>query len=148
MGVSNLRILVVEDYEDAAVAQAELLRAWGHRVCVATDALVALILARDFQPDVVLLDIQLSDKSGIVRELRSKVTRPIDIVALTGLASEEARGSSAAGMDYVFLKPLRAESLREVLMLASRRNPMPSRRGRLLKKQRSISLSSLAQRRA
>jgi DNA-binding response OmpR family regulator len=135
--MSRLRVLVVEGYEDAAFAHAGVLRAWGHRVCVANDGRVALVLAQDFQPDVVLLDIQLTESDGyqVARDLRARIAKTIDIVGLTAL-ERDVRAAASAGIGYVLAKPLRIESLRDVLGLVARRNPVPSLKRRLWRDQR------------
>ena len=50
----TLRVLIVDDYREAADSQAMLLRLWGHEVRVAYNGPAALALARVWQPDVVL----------------------------------------------------------------------------------------------
>ena len=52
-------ILVVEDEKDTADSLARLLRLGGHRVQVAYTGAVAVLLAKQQQPDVVLLDLGL-----------------------------------------------------------------------------------------
>jgi CheY-like chemotaxis protein len=55
----TLRILVVEDYADAAESLALLLRLEGHKVTVASDGPSALRKAEQHPPDVALLDLGL-----------------------------------------------------------------------------------------
>ncbi len=67
------RVLVVDDNVDAAQTLAELLELWGHEVHVALDGPDALEAARDYRPDVVLLDIGLPTLDGyqVARRLRA-----------------------------------------------------------------------------
>ncbi len=67
-----LRILVVEDNPDGAESLRLLLGLYGHRAEVAGDGAAALAAARQFSPDVVLLDIGLPGMDGyeVARRLR------------------------------------------------------------------------------
>src|SRR5262245_64159712 len=59
-----LRVLVVDDYPDTAESLSTLLRTDGHEVRTALDGGNALRIARDWPPDVVLLDLGLPGLSG------------------------------------------------------------------------------------
>src|SRR5260370_2148392 len=54
-----LRVLMVEDYPDAATSTVEILRLSGHEVRLAVDGPAALEAALADEPDVVLLDLGL-----------------------------------------------------------------------------------------
>ena len=53
------RVLVVDDNEDIALSSSLLLKLQGHEVAVAFDGRTALEVAREFRPDVALLDVGL-----------------------------------------------------------------------------------------
>lgn len=59
-----LRILLVDDNVDAAESQGVLLELRQHVVRVAHTGREALLVARDFAPQVALLDLRLPDTSG------------------------------------------------------------------------------------
>jgi CheY-like chemotaxis protein len=123
---SRLRILVVDDYPDAALASCELLELLGHEARYALDGRSALeVMASDFHPDVVILDIGLPDISGL--ELAPRVRalagdRPIVIAALTGWGQPADRErSAAAGFDRHFVKPTNLATIREIIAIATAR---------------------------
>ena len=70
------RILVVDDNVDAAKSLGMLLSLYGQEVRVANDGPEALIVAAEFRPDVVLLDIGMPRMDGnqVVRHLRSALS--------------------------------------------------------------------------
>ena len=101
------RVLVVDDYEDTAKAFAMLLEQLGHDVRIATSGREALAVARAFEPDLVLLDIQLPDLVGyeVAERLRADAgSRPLGLIALTGLNTRQQ--CLAAGFDAYALKPV------------------------------------------
>jgi CheY-like chemotaxis protein len=81
----------------------------GFDVKVANEGMAALQIARDFRPDVVLLDIGLPGMNGfeVANSLREDpVTREALLVALTGYGEAESRLRSArAGFDFHMVKP-------------------------------------------
>jgi CheY-like chemotaxis protein/anti-sigma regulatory factor (Ser/Thr protein kinase) len=104
------RVLVVEDNPDAAEAMRMLLVQLGHIVASAASGLEALERARDFRPEVVLLDIGLPGLDGyeVARTLRSyDETRRARVIAVTGYGQPADRErSSAAGFDHHLVKPV------------------------------------------
>jgi PAS domain S-box-containing protein len=84
----NRRILIVDDNAGAAQMLALLLSRLGsHETEVVHDGVAALAAAREFLPEVILLDIGLPGKDGyqVARELRAMPrVRDALLVALTG----------------------------------------------------------------
>jgi PAS domain S-box-containing protein len=114
----HLRILVVDDNVDAANALAELLSADGHAVRTAYDGRGALGTVREFQADVILLDIGLPDVDGyeVAREVRRQAEVQPTIVAITGYGEEDARArGKQAGFDHHLLKPVAIDALKLLL---------------------------------
>ena len=86
------RILIVEDNPVSLTLLKQLLKAHGYEVLGTPEGLQALDLARDEQPDLILMDIRLPDISGleVTRLLKQDVrTKTIPIIAVTALASPE-----------------------------------------------------------
>ncbi|MCY0987689.1 ATP-binding protein [Nannocystis sp. ILAH1] len=113
------RILVVDDNPDVAMALQMLLEAHGTAVRVAHDGADALLAARDFQPEVVLLDIGLPDMDGyeVARRLRREpgMDRAL-VIAVTGYGQDDARRrSQEAGFDWHLVKPVTMEDLEAAL---------------------------------
>src|SRR6185369_16571862 len=116
------KVLVVEDNAANMTLAIFLLQSAGHAVLSATDAEAGLTLARDEQPDLILMDIQLPGMDGLeaTRLLkRDDATRGIPVIALTALAmkGDEAR-IRAAGCDGYIAKPL---AYKEFLAIVSDR---------------------------
>jgi CheY-like chemotaxis protein len=116
---SALRILIVDDNEDSADSLSTLMRLSGNEVRTATDGLAALATARDFSPNVVLLDIGLPGISGyeVAERLREQFDRSrLLLVAMTGYGQDDdRRRSREAGFDAHLVKPIDLDSLRAVL---------------------------------
>ena len=105
---SGLRVLVVDDNEDAAESLATLLQQAGHQVSVAHEGGTALAIAESERPRVVFLDIGLPGMDGyeICKQLRRAGHDDALIVALTGYGQEEDRARTrAAGFDGHLVKP-------------------------------------------
>ncbi len=115
----GLRILVVDDSEDAARMSAMLLRSWGHEVRVAYDGPSSLERAIGFQPDVILLDIGLPGMDGfeVARHVRGLPhLEGVRLVALTGYGRDtDRRRSEEAGFDLHLVKPVEPADLKALL---------------------------------
>jgi two-component system, cell cycle response regulator DivK len=104
------RVLVIEDNAANMRLSTFLLEQEGHVVLPATDAEIGLTMARDEQPDLVLMDIQLPGMDGLEATALLKadaVTRAIPVIALTALAMKgDEQRIRAAGCDGYIAKPL------------------------------------------
>ncbi|HEY0064449.1 MAG TPA: ATP-binding protein [Telluria sp.] len=114
-----LRLMVVDDNQDAANALAILLEMEGHSVAVEHDPQRALARAAQFCPHACLLDIGLPGMDGyeLARRLRaSEATAGATFIALTGYRNKYGRETSvSAGFDYYFVKPAKTCELMTVL---------------------------------
>ena len=113
------RLLIADDLKDSADSLALLLRMKGHEVTTAYDGEAALLVAQEFKPDVILLDIGMPKRNGYdaCRQLRREPwTKGMYIVALTGWGQEEDRQRArAAGFDHHIVKPVDPEELNRLL---------------------------------
>lgn len=106
---NGLRVLLVDDNIDAAIAGAALLEAMGHTVQVAHSAAEALAAARQRLPEVAILDIGLPDMDGYA--LASALRQLADgaqlrLVALTGYGQkEDIERALNGGFDLHLTKP-------------------------------------------
>ena len=103
------RVLVVEDNELNLKLLKDLLEYQGYRVITTRLGEPALGLARQYKPDLILMDIQLPDISGMEATQRLKSdeeTRDIPIIAVTAFAmsGDEAK-ILASGCDGYIAKP-------------------------------------------
>jgi len=111
------RILVIEDEADIQQVLEYNLRQAGHEVLSATRGKEGLRLARDRQPNLVLLDLMLPDLAGmeICRTLKDdpKLRRiPVLMVTARGEEIDRVVGFELGADDYV-TKPF---SIRELLL--------------------------------
>jgi PAS domain S-box-containing protein len=113
------RILVVDDNVDAAITISALLKAWGHDIHLAHNGPAAIQIAREFRPEIILLDIGLPGMSGydVARELRADpLHRGVLITALTGYGQAEDKARShEAGFDYHMMKPPEMSTLQAIV---------------------------------
>jgi two-component system cell cycle response regulator DivK len=105
-------ILIVEDNAFNLKLLDDLLQAAGYNTLKATDGRQALQLTRQFQPDVILMDIGLPDMSGIdvTKEIRaSDELKDIPVIAVTAYAAPEDEAAiRRAGCDDYMAKPISA----------------------------------------
>jgi signal transduction histidine kinase/DNA-binding response OmpR family regulator len=113
------RILVVEDQPALARVTVALLKKLGHDVRAAADGPEALLAVREYNPEVVLLDIGLPGMDGyeVARCLRSEMGSEAPmLVAMTGYGQHEVnRHARRAEFDHHLVKPADMGLLRELL---------------------------------
>jgi PAS domain S-box-containing protein len=115
--ITARRVLIVDDNIDAAATLNELMRSLGHATQVVHDGQQALLIAEQFKPDVVLLDIGLPGMNGyeVARRLRQG-GRAMKIIAITGWGTETDRSRSAeAGFDRHLVKPVDESELQRLI---------------------------------
>jgi two-component system cell cycle response regulator DivK len=105
------KVLVVEDNPGNMRFTTFLLRSVGHTVLGAATAEAGLALARDEQPNLILMDIQLPGMDGLEATgllKRADATRSIPVIALTALTMKgDEERIRAAGCDGYIAKPMR-----------------------------------------
>ena len=102
------RILVVEDQEDNRQILRDLLGSTGYEMVEAENGEDALTVAAAEQPDLILMDIQLHDVSGleVTRRLRGDDRcKRIPIIAVTAMGWHE-REALDSGCDAYISKPI------------------------------------------
>jgi two-component system cell cycle response regulator DivK len=108
-------VLVVEDNELNLRLLEALLEIGGYATLTTGAGETALDIARAEQPDLILMDIQLPDISGIeaIRRLKSdEQTVAIPIIAVTAFAmSPDKSNILSAGCDAYITKPFRSAEL-------------------------------------
>jgi two-component system, cell cycle response regulator DivK len=103
-------ILIVEDNELNMRLLNDVLEAHGYAIIKTGNGEEAIELARREQPDVILMDIQLPDISGLEATRRLKEdpsTRSIPIIAVTAFAmSGDEKRIRDSGADAYVPKPI------------------------------------------
>ncbi|MBN3907616.1 MAG: response regulator [Nostoc sp. NMS1] len=112
-------ILVVEDHDDSLLLISYALESMGCRFICQTDCSATVLVAKEYQPDLILLDILLPGLSGIdvVRHLKQEpLTCTIPAIAVTALATREDRERIfKAGFDDYISKPYMIEDLEAII---------------------------------
>jgi CheY-like chemotaxis protein len=110
------RILVVDDDTSNSELARKILCASGYDVLLAYDGQQAINMAVDTLPDLILMDLSLPGIDGweAVQQIRTKVARPIPILALTAHAMQGDREQAlAAGCTEYLAKPYKPVELRD-----------------------------------
>jgi two-component system alkaline phosphatase synthesis response regulator PhoP len=85
------KILIVDDEPDAIeFVEAVLSELVGLTTISANNGMMGLDMARDYKPDLIILDIQMPGMNGfqVFKELKKEtITRNIPIIMLTGIAT-------------------------------------------------------------
>ena len=120
---SHRRVLVVDDYPEAADALQMLMNADGFECRALDDPFAACDMAREWQPFAVVLDIKMPGLDGLelARRLRAHPdTTHMLLVACTAFASRDDRAHArAVGFDAHCAKPLTPQRLLRVLESAA-----------------------------
>ncbi len=115
----GLRLLVVDDNQDAAISLATLLRLQGHDVRVAHDGAAALEAAQTLRPALIFLDLGMPRMDGYEVARRIRTTPGLEgtvLAALTGWGQQEDRRRTAeAGFDHHLVKPPEPKALERLL---------------------------------
>ena len=101
-------ILIVEDNEKNMKLARDILRAKGYAVLEAVNGLDGVKLALEHKPDLVLMDIQLPDISGVealARIRASGASVPVLAVSASVMPDEQQRIVSS-GFDAFIAKPI------------------------------------------
>ena len=116
---ASRRILVVDDNADSAEMMRAVLELDGHDVRVAYDGPSAVKSAKDFQPEVALLDIGLPGMDGyeVAQALRADAgTRRAQLIAVTGWGQEDDRKRARQhGFDAHLTKPADPDLIRQLV---------------------------------
>jgi len=107
------RILVVDDEPSVSDLLAYNLHKAGYETLLAADGHEALRLARQYNPDLVLLDLMLPEVDGldVCRELRRTSDMPVIMLTARGEEIDRVVGLELGADDYIS-KPF---SMRELL---------------------------------
>jgi two-component system, cell cycle response regulator DivK len=109
------RILIVEDNKLSLTLLNDFLKVQGYEILKTSEGWEAINLARDKQPDLILMDIRLPDISGfdVTRLLkRDDKTKSIPIIAVTVFAtSGDESKALESGCDGYITKPVIIDNL-------------------------------------
>ena len=109
------RILIVEDDRLSMTLLSDFLSAHGYSALKTSEGLEAINLARDEQPDLILMDIRLPGISGfeVTRLLKQdNQTKAVPIIAVTAFATlgDETKALESGCAAYI-TKPVNVDEL-------------------------------------
>jgi len=106
------KVLVVDDSREMNLFLARLLQSEGFLVSTVSDPREAMAVFEAFQPDLVLLDLNMPYLSGweICRKMKARRPVPVIIFSVRDAESDIARGFEAGADDYL-IKPFELPDL-------------------------------------
>jgi signal transduction histidine kinase/DNA-binding response OmpR family regulator len=109
----KMRVLAAEDNKTNQLVFSKMVKELQIELQFASNGLEAVALFREFQPDLIFMDISMpemdgKEATGEIRKIESQTGGHVPIVALTAHAmAGDSDGILAAGLDYYMTKPLR-----------------------------------------
>ena len=126
-GASRKRILIIEDNPLNMKLFSAMVGSQGYDVLQAGDGRAALDLARRHHPNLIIMDLQLPDMSGldVTRMLKADDdTRDIAIIATTAYALRgDEEKIHASGCDGYMAKPIAVSNLLDLIDALITRSP-------------------------
>jgi DNA-binding response OmpR family regulator len=115
----SLRVLVVDDNQDAANSLGILLKLWGHSVEVAYRGDTGLALARTFEPQAIILDISMpgmhSGKVAATLRRHAVFASALIVAASAHQADDERLDGDRHHFDAFIGKPYNLSELENLL---------------------------------
>jgi len=118
-GVMTKTVLIVEDNELNMKLFNDLLEAHGYATLQAREGMIALELAREHRPDLILMDIQLPEVSGleVTKWLKEdEELSSIPVIAVTAFAMKgDEEKIREGGCEAYIAKPISVASFLETV---------------------------------
>ena len=116
MGVMK-KVLVVEDYADVRKIMKILISRRGYEVVEATDGYDAVEKAKQYNPDLILMDLAMPIMDGVTATQIIRETDAFQKTPIIGLTAYAAYNEEAleAGCNEVINKPLEFENIGPLL---------------------------------
>lgn len=113
--MANKKVLIIDDHADTRLVVSARLKKHRYDAVCAADAVQALTVARQTQPDVILLDLGLPGVNGflVLERLKAITTLsaiPVIIMTVDDSPESELRGLEG-GAVAVLRKPVQEEAL-------------------------------------
>ena len=129
MDDSNIKILLVDDESDILDFVSYNLKSEGYKVTTAASGKAGVAKAKEFKPDLILLDVMMPEMDGIqacdqIRKLPGLENTIIAFLTARGEDYSQIAGFEAGADDYI-TKPVRPKVLISRLKALLRRRPVP-----------------------
>ena len=117
-----LKLLIVEDYELILNEMADNLATHGYTVFKALTGRAAINIIKEQSPQIIILDLNLKDMSGLdVLRVAKALNPKTCVIVLTGFDVETIREKSfQQGADYFLVKPIPLAKLKEFIAQAAK----------------------------
>jgi len=117
--MTQKKVLIIEDEEDAAELFAEMMRVSGFQVSITSKSKPAISIMNEDKPDLVLLDIMMPDVSGldILREMRQDDNLsdvPVILITAKSMPADIKKGMEAGASTYL-TKPVGFQELKDAV---------------------------------
>ena len=129
MDNSNIKILLVDDEPDILDFVSYNLKSEGYKVATAASGKAGVAKAKEFKPDLILLDVMMPEMDGIeacdqIRRLPGLEDTIIAFLTARGEDYSQVAGFEAGADDYI-TKPVKPKVLTSRLKALLRRRPVP-----------------------
>jgi DNA-binding response OmpR family regulator len=105
-------ILVVDDEPLMVTLVEKILVEEGYKVITAGDGVYAMSLVREYNPDLILMDIRMPGPDGILTLQRLRDISKVPVIMVTGMGGEElVEQSIDSGADDFIRKPFKPKEL-------------------------------------
>jgi CheY-like chemotaxis protein len=120
LDLSKFKILVAEDNSIKLQIIVRMLKSTGCAIKVAENGFEAIIQYYEFQPDILLMDIQMPDVDGLaaLKAIRNQGGVAPIIAVTANVTKDEVTAYSAAGFNDVIAKPINRELLIKKISMA------------------------------
>ena len=110
--MKQFRVLLVDDEDRILNFLTSKLKATGYEILTAHDGVEALQVARDEEPDLIVLDILMPRMDGFetLKQLRTFSTSPVIFLSARGVDSDKIKGLTMGADDYL-PKPFNPDEL-------------------------------------
>jgi CheY-like chemotaxis protein len=123
------RILVVEDDPTNLLVITHMLRKLGHEADIANNGLEAVAAANRTAYDIIFMDLMMPELDGIqaARQIRGQPAGngPLIFAVTANVMPEDRRAALEAGMNDYVTKPIRLETIRELVTTGARQSEDP-----------------------
>jgi CheY-like chemotaxis protein len=112
------KVLIVEDVADIRAMMKILIQIHGFETILARDGYEAVEKAKEFRPDIILMDLMMPVMDGFMATRLIKENeelKKIPILAVTAYGETCIEKAREAGFDAVISKPLEFENLKPLL---------------------------------
>lgn len=115
--LGGVRILMAEDNKVNQLFASELLQDWGVRLDIADNGRQAVVMAESNEYDMILMDIQMPEMSGLdaTKHIRTQFPNPKREMVIIAMTANAMKGNEEvynnAGMNDVIFKPYQAREL-------------------------------------